>query len=393
MNQFYRDYLDQPVDRFGTACVKWDHLKENFGRDDLVAAWVADMDFRTAPAVAEALKARAEHPIYGYTDDDAAEKAAEVGWLKRRHGLDAQPEWILYSPGVIDSLFFCVRALTAEDDSILIQPPVYGPFYRAVEFFGRKLVKNQLRRTENGWEMDFDDLEAKFAAGVKMMILCSPHNPVGRVWTRAELERVVALANRYGVQLVVDEIHADFTFDEEHRQTRILSLDGTERCVMLVSATKSFNLAGLRQSSILVKDSETRAKIANEIEMAHASTPNLFGAIAQRAAYEHGDEWMDAVQEYIRENRDLTVDFFRKELPEIVVYPQQGTYLMWLDFRGLGMTSDEIQKLLIDEAHVALNNGKIFGEEGDGFFRLNLATPRCNVEKLLNNIKNAIRSR
>ena len=261
------------------------------------------MDFRTVPAVIDALAARVQHGIFGYTENGEADKAAEIGWLKRRHGVDVQPDWILYSPGVVDSLFFCVRALTQPGDRILIQTPVYGPFYTAVKLFGRTLVESPLDETEDGWRMNFDDVEEKFRGGVKMMILCSPHNPIGRVWTREELTRLVALANRYGVRIVSDEIHADFTFDG-CRQTRIVDVEGGERMVMLTSATKSFNLAGLRQSSCIVPDAALRQAVADEIARGHATSPNIFGAIAQTAAYNHGDEWMDAVTEYVRENRD-----------------------------------------------------------------------------------------
>ena len=392
MKPFYREYLDQEVCRKGTNCEKWDRLDNAFGRGDLVAAWVADMDFRTVPAVQEALVKRAEHAIYGYTENSAEEKAAEVGWLKRRHGTEVKPEWILYSPGVVDSIFFCVRALTDEGDKVLIQTPVYGPFYRAISLFNRTMVRNPLIETDEGWRMNFEDLEKKFADGVKLMILCSPHNPIGRVWRREELERVLALANRYGVIVVSDEIHADFTF-EDHRQTRILSLEGSDNCVMLTSATKSFNLAGLRQSSCIIRNPELRAKVRAEIERAHASTPNLFGAIAQTAAYNHGDEWMDAVVEYIRENRDYAVSYIRENLPEIRVRPQEGTYLMWLDFSGLGMSHDALRDMLINDAHVAINSGLDFGEEGDRHFRLNLATTRRNVVKVMENIDNTIRGR
>ena len=392
MNRFYREYLDEVVERRGTNCIKWDYMERSFGRGDLMPAWVADMDFRTLPAIREALIARAEHAIYGYTDNTVEEKAAVVGWLKRRHGLDVDPDWILYSPGVIDSMFFCVRALTQESDSILIQPPVYGPFYQAVNLFGRTLVKNPLRRTENGWEMDYEDMEAKFARGVKMMILCSPHNPIGRVWRHEELQRVVDLANRYNVVVVADEIHADFVVGD-HPQVRILSLENSDNCVMLTSATKSFNLAGLRQSSCIIRNPELRGKVAHQIELGHAGTPNIFGAIAQTVAYNEGDEWMDAVIEYIRENRDYAVDFLSKNLPQIKAYPQEGTYLMWLDFRALGMTHQELTDMLVNEAHVALNSGLDFGKEGECHFRLNLASPRSNIEKVMENINKTIRSR
>lgn len=392
MNQFYREYLDQDICRLGTNCEKWDHLERHFGRKDLVAAWVADMDFRTVPAVQEALAKRVEHAIYGYTDNSEAEKAAEIGWQKRRYGLTVEPDWILYSPGVVDSLFFCVRALTEKGDKVLIETPVYGPFYMAIDTFERERVESRLIETDDGWRMDFADIEKKFAQGVKMMILCSPHNPVGRVWKREELQQLLALANRYGVIVVSDEIHADFAF-KGHPHTRILALENADNCVMLTSATKSFNLAGLRQSSCIVKNPELCKKLADEIERAHASTPNIFGAIAQQTAYNCGDEWMDAVVEYIQGNRDYAVEYIRENIPQIKVRPQEGTYLMWLDFSALKMAQEDLVSMMVNEAHVALNSGLSFGKEGDQHFRLNLATTRRNIERVLENINNTIRSR
>ena len=392
MNEFYREYLDADVDRRGTNCEKWDRCGEHFGRADVIPMWVADMDFRTVPAISEALVKRAQHAIYGYTENAKEEKAAECGWLQRRYGLHVEPEWILYSPGVVDSLFFCVRSMTEEGDKILVQPPVYGPFYRAVQSFGRELVENNLIHSENGWEMDFELLEKQLAEDVKMMILCSPHNPVGRVWTAAELKKVVDLANKYDVIIVSDEIHADFNLGSTPH-TRILAVDGADKCVMLTSATKSFNLAGLRQSSAIVKNAQLREKLAAEIERAHAGTPNIFGAIAQTVAYSEGDEWMDAVVEYIRENRDFAVNFIRERIPQIKCEAQEGSYLMWLDCREVGLSHDAFFRRVIDEAGVAINDGRFFGEEaGLGFFRFNLATRRDRVRESLENIEKMVRS-
>ena len=393
MRQEMRAYLDAPIDRHGTHCEKWDMLGHFFGRDDLLAMWVADMDFRTVPQVKEAILRRAEHAIYGYTDNSAEEREAEALWLARRHDLKVETDWILYSPGVVDSIFFCVEALTQPSDAIVIQTPVYGPFFQAVKLHGRRLAESRLICDDSGWRMDFDDLERHFSGGARMMILCSPHNPVGRVWTREELQRLIDLARRYGVIVVSDEIHADFTFDG-CRQTRILSLEGAHGCsVMLTSATKSFNLAGLRHSSIIAPDPGLRKAISGALTRAHATSANLFGSIAQTAAYRHGDEWMDAVVEYVAENRDYTVRYMRENLPQIGCAPQQGTYLMWLDFTGLGLTHEEARDMLTNRARVALNDGLFFGEAGRGWFRMNLATQRANVEKTLDNISKAIRSR
>lgn len=391
MDGFYREYLDAEMNRSGTNCEKWDRCAEHFGRDGLLAMWVADMDFPTVPEVAQAIAERAKHPIYGYTENAAAEKAAEVGWIRRRYGLEVDPEWILYSPGVVDSIFFCVRALTNPGDKILIQPPVYGPFYRSIEIFERTLVENRLVHGENGWEMDFDLLEKQMADGVKMMILCSPHNPIGRIWTKEELARVVEIANKNGVVIVCDEIHADFQLDGA-KHTRILSLENAGGHIMLTSATKSFNLAGLRQSSAIIPSAELRGKVRGEIERAHAGTPNIFGAIAQTSAYTYGDAWMDAVVEYVRENRDFAVEYIREHIPEIKCEAQNGTYLMWLDCRNVGISHEEFFAKLINEAGVAVNDGLFFGEEGRGFFRFNLATQHSRVKAALEKIENMVRS-
>lgn len=393
MDMQMHEYLDTVCDRFGTHCVKWDNLEKAFGRSDLLAMWVADMDFRTVPEVRDALVARAEHAIYGYTDNHEEECQAQVDWLKRRHGLEVSPEWILNSPSVVDSIFFCVRCLTSGDDKIMVQTPVYGPFYRAIEAFNRTMVKSKLLRDEElGWKMDYEDMERQFADGVKMLILCSPHNPVGRVWKREELEKVVALANRYGVIIVADEIHAEFVLGDI-KQTRILSIPEADRVVMLTSGTKSFNLAGLRQSTMIIANDEIRSAVKHELNISNAESPNIFGSIAQTAAYRHGDAWMDAVIEYIRDNRDYTVEYIKKNIPEISCRAQDGTYLMWLDFSALGMEQADIVDMLVNRAKVALNDGTVFGEEGKGWFRLNLATQRVNVEKTLENIRNAIRSK
>lgn len=391
MNDFYREYLDAYVDRSGTNCIKWDMCAERFGSADVIPMWVADMDFRTVPAVSQALVERAQHAIYGYTDNTEAEKQAEMGWLDRRYGLKVEKDWILYSPGVVDSIFFCVRCLTQAGDKVLIQPPVYGPFFRAVKLFDREMVENHLLHDENGWHMDFDTLERQFADGVKLMILCNPHNPIGRVWSRDELQKVVNLAHRYGVMIVSDEIHSDFNFGKTPH-TRILSLENSDQCVMLTSATKSFNLAGLRQSSLIVKNAEMREKIQAEICRCHAGTPNIFGAIAQTTAYTQGDEWMDAVVEYIRENRDFAVEYIGAHIPQIKAYAQDGTYLMWLDCRGVGVAHEEFGRMLSEKAKVGLNDGLEYGEDGRGFFRMNLATQRARVEKTLRAIEELVRS-
>lgn len=346
------------------------------------------MDFACAPEIVEALKARAAHPIYGYTQDEPENRMAEVRFLQRRFGLTVEPDWILQSPSVVDSMLFSLYALTREGERVLIQPPVYGPFRETILRAGREVAESPLLETDEGWKMDFDGLEAAFQSGVKCMFFCSPHNPVGRVWTREELERLVALAEKYQVMIVADEIHAAFAF-APHVHTPLLTL--TSRAVMLTSATKAFNIAGLRQSSVIVPDGDVRARLAREMHRVNADNPNLFAMVAQRAAYEHGDAWLDGCVDYIRENRDLVYDFIGARLPEIGLKPLEGTYLVWLDMRATGVEHEAMFRRLIDVGGVGLNSGLFFGERGRGFFRLNLATQRKNVQAGLEGIERALR--
>lgn len=384
-----RAYFDAIIDRAGTACEKWDGRQTVFGREDVIPLWVADMDFACAPGIVEALKARAAHPIYGYTDDVAENRLAEVNFLKRRFDLTVEPEWILSSPSVVDSMLFSLYALTAPGERVLIQPPVYGPFRETVLRSGRAVAESPLLETAEGWKMDFASLEAAFKSGIKCMFLCSPHNPVGRVWTRAELEQLASLVKAYKVRVIADEIHASFTFAPHvHTPLRTLLPDA----IMLTSATKAFNIAGVRQSSIIVSDEEAREALKKEMHSVNADHPNLFAMVAQRAAYETGDEWLDGCVDYIRENRDLVCAFMAERLPEVSMPPLEGTYLMWLDMRRTGMEHEALFRRLIDVGGVGLNTGLFFGEQGRGFFRLNLATQRQNVQAGLEGIERALRS-
>lgn len=384
-----RAYFDAIIDRAGTACEKWDGREDVFGREDVIPLWVADMDFACAPGIVEALKARAAHPIYGYTDDVAENRLAEVNFLKRRFDLTVEPEWILSSPSVVDSMLFSLYALTAPGERVLIQPPVYGPFRETILRSGRAVAESPLLETAEGWKMDFASLEAAFKSGIKCMFLCSPHNPVGRVWTRAELEQLASLVKAYRVRVIADEIHASFTFAPHvHTPLRTLLPDA----IMLTSATKAFNIAGVRQSSIIVSDEEAREALKKEMHSVNADHPNLFAMVAQRAAYETGDEWLDGCVDYIRENRDLVCAFMAERLPEVSMPPLEGTYLMWLDMRKTGMEHEALFRRLIDVGGVGLNTGLFFGEQGRGFFRLNLATQRQNVQAGLEGIERALRS-
>ena len=386
MGAQYHAYLDAKLDRTGTGCLKWDDRAGVFGTEDVLPMWVADMDFPTLPAICQAIARRAEHPVFGYTFVSKEEKQAECGWLKRRHGLEIQPDWILYCDGVVDSLFACVRAFAPPEGRIMIQPPVYGPFFQAAKVNGRPLWYNRLLQAPGGWEMDFQDMEKGFQSGVSLLLLCNPHNPVGRVWRRDELLRLTELADRYHVTIVSDEIHGDFVH-APHEGVSILSLPHPERRVMLHSATKAFNLAALRQSTILAPDEKMRGLLRQELEKMHAGTPNLFGAIAQRVAYEEGDAWLDGVISYIRENRDYLQASLKSRVPGIRMSDMQGTYLAWLDFRAYPWSHEELKSLLVNKARLGLNDGMQFGQEGRGFFRMNLATQKRNLEQAVTRLE------
>ena len=392
MNEFYRSYLDADPHREGTDSLKWDARERVFGRADVIPLWVADMDFPTVPAVPAAIVARAQHPLYGYTIHGEAEKQAEIGWLKRRFNVVVEPDWIFQSPGVVDSMIFVIRALSEPGDTVVIQPPVYGPFFDSIKKAGRMQRLNNLIETEEGWRMDFADLEKAMQEGAKLLMLCNPHNPIGRIWSQEELAQAFAIAAKYGARVIVDEIHADFVLPGS-KPSRSFALPNTDHVVVLESATKSFNLAGLRNSSVVVKDPELRRRIRAEFDSVDASSPNLFGPLAQKTAFETGDEWMDAVCEYIGENRDFAEKYIAEELPELKVHHLEGTYLMWLDCRALGMEQDALKKFMIEQAGVGLGDGLGFGEAGRGFLRLNLATQHRNVEQGLKNIRKALDGR
>ncbi len=382
--------FDQGVERENTGCFKWDAREEVFSKADVLPMWVADMDFAAPECVVASIIRRARHGAFGYCINDPADTAALIAWMKRRHGVDVEPMNIFYTPGVVDSLNIAVAALGKPGEKAAVLTPVYGPFIRAVEKAEMRVEKCSLLETEEGWKIDFAKLEHIFKSGARMLLLCNPHNPVGRVWTREELEQIVQLTRKYKVTIISDEIHADLEMPG-YKVTSILNVE--RKAVALVSATKTFNLASLKHSSVLIPDEDMMVKFVNEYYKRGINGINLFGALAQRAAYEGGEEWLDALIEYLAGTRDMVEKFLREELPEVKCSRLEGTYLMWLDFRALGLEQDALRSLLIEEAGVGLSGGTDFGEEGAGFMRMNIATPRKNVERALRQIKCAIRAR
>ena len=376
--------LEAGIDRRGTQCLKWDTTPEG-----VLPRWVADMDFPCAPGILEALRKRLEHPVFGYTRMSDADKQAIVDYYARRHGMKLCGEEMLFTPGVVDSLLLSVQAFTEPGDKVLIQTPVYGPFFSVVKRSkGRQLVENPLRFTGEDWEMDFEDLDKKLP-GCKLMLLCSPHNPSGRVWKREALEQVLALCKKHGVLLAVDEIHCDFVFTG-HTHVPLLSLPGTQTGVVAaVSATKSFNIAGLKHSTLVCPDEELRKKLQDQASAMGMGGGNMLAVCATTAAYTQCDEWMDTLLYVLEKNRDIAVEALNAMgLPALT---PQGTYLVYADMRALAPTCEQIDKILLEKAKVMLNRGTDYGALGEGYMRLNLACPATTLQEALDRIQSVCR--
>jgi cystathionine beta-lyase len=387
--------FDEVVDRSNCNGIKWDRADAVFGGTDLIPMWVADMDFRGPQPVIDAVRRRAEQGLYGYTWRPDSLLEAVALWVQRRHGWTIEKEWICWSPGVIPALSACVETFTEPGDRVIIQPPVYAPFFQVVKEHGRELVRNPLRYANGRYEIDFGDLADKLqATGAKMVILCSPHNPVGRVWTRDELARLEAVCAEYGALIVSDEIHADLVY-KPNRHTPLASLSerAAGRTVVCFSPGKTFNMAGLQASFIVIPDKELRQAFNKKMKAAHHSASNVFAVTASESAYRHGDEWLEQCLSYLRGNIDYALDFLAEHVPEIKAVEPEGTYLLWLDCRGLGLDAAGLKKFMVQEAKVALNEGSGFGEEGAGFMRMNVACRRATLEEALRRVREAVRAR
>ena len=385
--------FDEVVERRGTDSLKYDFAVKRGKPADILPLWVADMDFRTSSFILDALEERARHGIFGYTEtlDDYYEALA--GWMKRHHDLEIQPEWVLKTPGVVFALAMAVKAYTEEGDYILIQQPVYYPLSEAVRDNGRKVVSNDLILQDGHYQIDFDDFEKKIIDyQVKLFMLCSPHNPVGRVWTREELARLADICVRHQVVVVSDEIHEDFVYPG-HKHVPLLSVDERikDLCITCTSVSKTFNLAGLQIANILVPNQELRRKLRKQIAAAGYSQLNTFGVVASKTAYTLGEQWYAAVSDYIWENLKFLKEFLRERIPEVKIIEPEGTYLVWMDFRELGICDRELQELMVNKAKLWLDDGFIFGKQGEGFQRINLATSRSVLKEALQRIERAVR--
>ena len=399
--------FDEKISRKGTHSIKWEFVLEDSKLIDakqtdprgekaqLLPMWVADMDFRSPPAVIEALVARAEHGIYGYSFPTGSYYEALQNWVARRHGWEVKPDWVLLTPGLLPALNMLVQTFVAPGEKVLIQPPVYYPFFWAVENNGAEIVSNSLINENGRYRMNLDDLAQKASdPAVKMIILCNPHNPVGRVWTPDELTQLGEICLENDVLVVSDEVHCDLIYsDYAFTSFAKLGDDFSQKSIICLAGSKTFNLAGLQTSSIIISDNELRERFAETIKRNGVFLANPFGIIATEAAYNHGEAWLAEVMAYVEDNYRFMKSYLAEHIPQLKINHPEGTYLVWVDCRELGMDPNARKQLMMEQARVNLDEGGLFGPEGEGFERFNIACPRSTLKAVLDRIKTTINRR
>lgn len=387
--------FDTPVERRGTNCLKYDFAKERGRREDVLPLWVADMDFKVAPGITERLEKAVKHGIFGYSEGKEDYFRAVNGWYKKHFGWETEEKWMIKTPGVVFALAAAVRAFTKEGEAVLLQQPVYYPFSEVILDNKRKLVNSPLQQVNGHYEIDFDDFEKKITENqVKLFLLCSPHNPVGRVWKEWELRKIGDICLKHGVLVISDEIHSDFVYPGS-RHLIFASLDPryADICVTCTAPSKTFNIAGLQVSNIFIPNPKLKEKFKKAVDGAGYSQVNLMGLLACQAAYETGEEWLSQVKEYIYGNLGFVRDYLKENLPEITLTEPEGTYLIWLDFRKLGLTEEQRQDLVENKARLWLDSGAMFGPDGEGFERINIACPRNTLKTALDQLRDAVHNR
>ncbi|KSV58024.1 MalY/PatB family protein [Acetivibrio ethanolgignens] len=386
--------FDENINRRGTSCLKYDFGMKRKGREDLLPLWVADMDFKLQDEILEDFHKRIDHGIFGYTDPDEEYYAALDRWFSVHHGYHIEPETVTVGCGVVYGLATGVKAFTEVGDSIIIQQPVYYPFREVIEDNGRRFINNQLHYENGRYTIDFEDFEQKIINNnVKVFILCNPHNPVGRVWTKEELERLGDICLKHNVIIMDDEIHCDFSFPG-YKVTSFMTLDKKyqENLVLYTSPSKTFNVAGLQPANIIIKNEKLRAKYRKANAATGYSQGNIMGMLAVKSVYTKGDEWVKELVEYITGNMQYFKEFVKENFPKAHFVEPEGTYLLWVDFSGYGFTDEELDHIMVEEARLWLDSGKIFGPATAQFERFNVACPRATVEQALKQLKAAIDS-
>ncbi len=381
------------IDRRNTSSLKYDFSVERGYPADVLPLWIADMDFPTAEPILDALHKAVSHGIFGYSEVKKEYYEAVSGWFQRHLGWKPKSEWLVKTPGVVFALALAIRSLTNPSDSVMIQTPVYYPFYSIIRDNDRTLIENELEYADGRYSIDFADFEAKIKENrVKLFILCSPHNPVGRVWTEAELKQIGEICKKYGVIIASDEIHCDFAFPEHpHTVFAKACPELTDQSIICTAPSKTFNLAGLQIANIWIPNAEYRRKVKKEMERNGYSQLNTLGLVASKAAYEKGDEWLSQCKAYLRDNLDYLRDFIRDRLPKIFLVEPDGTYFAWLNCSRLGLERKELNELIINKARLWLDAGHIFGKCSDQFQRIVLACPRKTLEQALEQFEKAVR--
>lgn len=381
--------FDRIIDRKNTRCLKYDFAVKSGMPEDVLPLWVADMDFETSSYIEDALTERVKEGIFGYSDVQTPYFEIIRDWMIRHHDWEPQEKWLIKTPGVVFALAMAVKAYTDPGDKVLLQQPVYYPFSEVITDNGREVVSNDLVLTEDGtYKIDFADFEQKIIAnGIKLFLLCSPHNPVGRVWTKEELEKIGDICVKHGVTVVSDEIHNDFIWEGTHTVFAGIKKEFADISVTCTSPSKTFNLASMLISNIFIPNQILRRKFRKEMDRAGISQLSVLGLVATEAAYAHGDEWYAAMKNYVRDNIAFARAYVEENLPGVRMIDTQGTYLIWLDFRQTGLTVEQLDHKIIYEAGLWLDSGKIFGKTGEGFERINVACPRAVLQEALDRIR------
>ncbi len=380
--------FNEIVPRKGTNCLKYDALANYFGSDDILPLWVADMDFKTPDFIVEAIKERAEHEIFGYSFRPDSYFDAVIGWMKRRHDWDIQKEWISFSPGVVAGLTIAVEAFSNPGDEVIVQPPVYFPFFECVKGTQRKMVENPLKIENGRYTFDLEDLKSKITENTKLLLLCNPQNPGGMVWTREELTALTDICLANDIMIISDEIHSDLIFeDRKHIPISSISEEVAQNCMVCMAPSKTFNVAGLSSSLVIIPNKRKFTAYERKLGVGHLGMGNIFGSIALEAAYAKGDEWLEQMLDYLWENYLFLEEFIAKNLPRVQVMKPEATYLVWLDFSDYGMKNEALSKFASEQAKVALNDGGRFGAGGDGWLRINIGCPKSMLEEALERLK------
>jgi cystathionine beta-lyase len=380
--------FDQIIDRRGTDALKIDAVPSIWGRDDLMPLWVADMDFATPPFIVEALRRRLDHEVLGYTVRTPQWASSIVAWQQSRYGWEIQPEWLNFVPGIVPGIAFVISCFTEPGDTVLIQPPVYHPYIHVPTNLGRTLRRNRLDLVDGQYQIDFERFE-RDVRGCKLFLLCHPHNPGGRVWTEEELCRIAEICHREGVIVVSDEIHADLTLPPyQHVPFAKVSAEAAECSITLMSPSKAFNMAGLTSSYSIISNEALRERFHRHLEHSELNLGHAFAFIGVAAAYSHGTEWLDQMLAYVQGNIDYMEQYLATSLPQVGMIRPQASYLVFLDFRKLGLPQPKLNKLIVEKARLALNDGAMF--EGEGFMRLNAASPRSVIEEAMHRLSDAL---